>query len=500
MKYIFIIFFSCLLSNSIAAQKKPNVVFIYVDDLGFGDLSSYGATKIVTPNIDRLAQRGLRFTNAHSTSATCTPSRFGLITGTYPWRKSGTGVLPGDAALIVPTDKITLPRLFKNEGYNTGIVGKWHLGLGSQVEKNWNGKIAPGPLETGFDYSYIFPATADRVPTVFIENHHVIALQDHDSIEVNYKHKVGNEPTGKENPELLKMKSSPNHGHNNTIINGIGRIGFMSGGKTARWTDEEMPLTFLFKAQEFIEKHKDNPFFLYYCPTEPHVPRMPSTNFKGKSNLGFRGDAILQLDWAVGQIIKQLEYLNLLDNTIIIFSSDNGPVLDDGYQDEAVTKQNGHMPAGPFRGGKYSVFEGGTRIPFIISWPKNIEPGVSKALICQIDLLGSFSSFFGQKLPKNEAIDTENVWPALMGKSSEGRDILVEHAGTLAIVKGAWKYIRPSTRSAVNNLVNIELGNNPKPQLYHLVNDLGEKINLADKYPEKVADFEILLKQIESKK
>src|SRR5690606_25055777 len=226
-------------------QPRPNVILIYVDDLGYGDLSSYGATKIHTPNVDRLAQNGTRFTNAHSTSATCTPSRFALMTGVYPWRQQGTGVLPGDAKLIVPTDKATLPKVFKEAGYKTAMVGKWHLGLGDSVQKNWNKPVSPGPNEVGFDYSFIFPATADRVPTVFLENYDVLGLEEHDPIEVSYDHKIGSDPTGKENPDLLKMKSSPNHGHDNTIINGIGRIGYMSGGTKARWVDEEITGTFL---------------------------------------------------------------------------------------------------------------------------------------------------------------------------------------------------------------------------------------------------------------
>lgn len=303
------------------AQQKPNVVFIYSDDLGYGDLSCYGATKIKTPNLDKLAKQGIRFTKAYATSATCTPSRYALMTGQYPWRKSGTGILPGDAALIIPTDKTTLPSLFQQSGYTTGLVGKWHLGLGNAVQKNWNGSITPGPNEVGFDYSFIFPATADRVPSVFVENHHVVALDTLDPIQVDYKNKVGNDPTGLEHPELLKMQSSPGQGHNNTIVNGIGRIGYMSGGHKARWTDEEMPLTFLLKAKEFITQNKAKPFFLFYSLTEPHVPRMPSTMFKGKSGLGYRGDAILQLDWSVGQIMQQLKLLGIADNTIFIFQA-----------------------------------------------------------------------------------------------------------------------------------------------------------------------------------
>jgi arylsulfatase A-like enzyme len=387
---------------STTAQQKPNVILIYTDDLGYGDISCYGATKISTPNLDKLAKNGIRFTNGHSTSATCTPSRYAMMTGEYPWRKKGTSILPGDAALVLPTNTMTLPALFKKAGYQTGIVGKWHLGLGNSLEKEWNGEIKPGPNEVGFDYSFIFPATADRVPTVFLENHHVVGSDTSDPILVNYKIKIGNDPTGKDHPELLKMQSSPGHGHDNTIVNGIGRIGFMSGGHKARWTDEEMPLTFLAKAKSFIEEKKQDPFFLYYSLTEPHVPRMPSTMFKGKSGLGYRGDAILQLDWAVGEIMKHLDLLGLTKNTLLIFSSDNGPVLDDGYQDEAVTKLNGHNPAGPLRGGKYSAFEAGTRVPFIVSWPKKIKPAVSDAMICQVDFIASFAALLKQAVPADE--------------------------------------------------------------------------------------------------
>jgi arylsulfatase A-like enzyme len=504
MKNTFIaccILFSCVAAKAQDNKHKPNVVFIYVDDLGYGDLSCYGATRLATPNLDQLAKQGVRFTNGHSTSATCTPSRYGLMTGQYPWRKTGTGVLPGDAAMIVPTDKITLPKIFKNAGYHTAVIGKWHLGLGNAVDKNWNGKITPSPNETGFDYSFIFPATADRVPTVFVENHQVVALDQNDPIAVSYKEKIGNEPTGKENPELLKLQATPNHGHNNTIVNGIGRIGFMTGGKLARWTDEEMPLTFLQKAKDFIVEHSSSPFFLYYSLTEPHVPRMPSTMFKGKSGLGLRGDAILQLDWAVGEIMKQLRELKIDRNTIIIFSSDNGPVLDDGYLDGAVTQLNGHTPWGPLRGGKYSAFEAGTRVPFILTWPGTVKPQVSNALICQIDFLASFAGFFGQKLPVGEATDSENILSALLGKTNKGRSALVKQGGALSIIKDGWKYIEPRKGPANTNpkLTNIETGNALTPQLYNLNEDIGEQTNLADRFPQKTKELADLLETVRSK-
>ncbi len=490
-----------LFALQLYAQQKPNVVFIYADDLGYGDLSCYGATKINTPNLDKLAKQGIRFTNAHATSATCTPSRYAVMTGQYPWRRSGTDILPGDAALIIPTNKTTLPKLFKETGYATGLVGKWHLGLGNAVEKEWNGELKPGPNEVGFDYSFIFPATADRVPSVFVENHQVVALDKKDPIQVDYKKKIGNDPTGLDHPELLKMQSSPGQGHNATIVNGIGRIGFMSGGNKARWTDEEMPLTFLAKAKDFINENKAKPFFLFYTLTEPHVPRMPSTMFKGKSGLGYRGDAILQLDWSVGEIMQQLKLLGIADNTIIIFSSDNGPVLDDGYQDGAVTQLNGHTPWGPYRGGKYSSYEAGTIIPFIISWPKKIIPAVSNALISQMDLMASFASLFNKKLPNNDGADSENMLPVLLGKSTKGRSIIIEQGiESMAIVKDDWKYIAPNNGNAMDTLTNIELGNNKMVQLYNLKIDKSEKNNLAEKYPQKVKELDALLMSIKNKK
>jgi arylsulfatase A len=490
----FLLLFACI--NFVQAQTKPNVIFICADDLGYGDLGCYGATKLKTPNLDALAKQGLRFTDGHCTSATCTPSRYGFMTGQYPWRKQGTGVLPGDAALIVPTDRITLPKVFKQAGYQTAGIGKWHLGIGTAVEKDWNGEIKPGPNETGFDYSFIFPATADRVPTVFIENHRVLALDPADPIRVDYQKKTGNEPTGKENPELLKMKAS--HGHDQTIVNGIGRIGFMSGGIKARWTDEEVSFTFLEKAKAFIAGNKNTAFFLYFGLTEPHVPRMPATLFKGKSGLGYRGDVILQLDWTVGELMKQLAASGILKNTMIIFTSDNGPVLDDGYEDEAVTKLNGHTPSGVLRGGKYSAFEAGTRVPFIVSWPGIIQPGVSNALVSQLDFLASFAAMLKIPVPPGEAFDSENVMSALLGKSSGGRQIFVEQGGSLSIRRGEWKLIEPGNGPAIYTAVNIESGNLQQPQLYNLAKDIGEQNNVAAQFSEKVKELSELLEKIKA--
>ena len=368
-----------------AENRQPNVVIIYIDDLGYGDVSCYGATEINTPNVDKLAENGLMFTNGHCSSATCTPSRYSMLTGQYAWRKKGTGVAPGDAALIIDPSRKTIADVMHDAGYTTAVVGKWHLGLGPKGGPDWNGFISPGPQDLGFDYSFLIPATGDRVPCVFVENGKVVGLDSADPITVSFKEKVGNEPTGRDNPELLKMK--PSQGHDFTIVNGISRIGWMSGGKSARWIDEDIADEITGKALNFIETNKDKPFFLYFSTHDIHVPRVPNQRFVGKSGMGPRGDAILEMDWSVGQITKKLEDLGLSENTLVIFTSDNGPVVDDGYQDQAKELLGSHKPAGPLRGGKYSAFDGGTRVPFIVYWPGKVKPGKSDAMVSQVDFI-----------------------------------------------------------------------------------------------------------------
>ena len=489
-------FFILALSLAQNAQK-PNIVLIYTDDVGYGDISANGATKIKTTHIDALAKKGLRFTNAHASSATCTPSRFSILTGRYAWRRQGTNIAPGDAALIIPTDILTLPGLLQNAGYKTAAIGKWHLGLGPTGGPDWNGEIKPGPLEIGFNYSFIMPATGDRVPCVYVENHRIVDLDPADPVLVDYKQKIGNEPTGRENPELLKMK--PSHGHDHTIINGVSRIGWMNGGKKARWVDEALADVLISRAIRFIEKEKNNPFFLYMSTHDIHVPRLPHSRFAGKSGMGVRGDAMLQLDWTVGEIMKTLERLNLMNNTMVIFTSDNGPVLDDGYHDEAVIKLNGHKPAGPLRGGKYSAFEAGTRVPLIISYPARIKQGtVSDALVSQLDFFASFASLTGQTITGDHAADSFDALQVLLGKSKAHRTHVVEQAlnGTLSLIKGDWKYIEPSKGPKIMVQTNIESGYDPMPQLYNLKADIGERKNLAKKNPKKLKEMEALLKSI----
>jgi len=466
------------------APKLPNIVFIYADDLGYGDVGAYGSTILKTPNLDKLANGGVRFTNGYAASATCTPSRYAILTGVYPWREKNAKILAGTAPLIIGTDQMTVPKMLKTKGYHTGIVGKWHLGLGTG-NVNWNERVSPGPNEVGFDYSYIMAATQDRVPTVYIENGGVVGLDPNDPIEISYKKNFEGEPTGKENPEMLKMKW--HHGHNSSIVNGIPRIGYMKGGKAAQWKDEDMADTFLKESQKYVTDHKNEPFFLYYALQQPHVPRTPHPRFVGKSGLGPRGDVIVEADWMVGEFIKTLEKEGLLENTLIVFSSDNGPVLNDGYYDEADTKIGEHTPWGPFRGGKYSLFEAGTHVPFFTYWKGTIKPSVSDALVCQVDLLSSVAALVDSDI---RGKDSEEMLDVFLGKEKEGRkDLVIEATSRTAYRKGDWVMIPPYKGPAINKWVNIELANSTEYQLYNLKDDIGEQNNLAEDNKEKLAEM-----------
>jgi arylsulfatase A-like enzyme len=467
--------------------KRPKIIIINADDLGYGDVGCYGATRVRTPHLDRLASQGLIFNQGYATAATCTPSRYSLLTGSYPWRNQDAYVLPGDAPMIIPSGSQTLPRMLQDAGYTTGIVGKWHLGLGAG-DLDYNQEISPCPLDVGFDYSFIFPATNDRVPCVYIEGRRVVALDPADPIEISYvaENPFPEVPTGRNNPELLRMKHS--HGHDMTIINGIGRIGYMRGGKAALWNDATMAEVFLDKAISFVQEHKHAPFFLYYALHQPHVPRVPGPRFAGQSGLGPRGDVIMELDWCVGQLLDVLDREGLREETIVIFTSDNGPVLDDGYQDQAVELQGDHLPAGPLRGGKASLYEGGTRVPFILSWPGVVEPGVSKAMVCQVDFLASFAALVNQPLAESVAPDSMNMLQAFLGQDGVGRqELVLMGLGMKTVLRSEeWVYIPPYPGGKLTPTTGVETGNSSEPQLYHLGEDLGQRRNLAEEYPELV--------------
>lgn len=477
------------------SNPRPNIILFYVDDLGYGDISSYGATAVRTPNVDRLASGGIRFTDGHCSAATCTPSRYTLLTGNYAFRNNAA-ILPGDAPLLIDTAAQTLPKMLKSAGYRTAVVGKWHLGLG-YGEIDWNKKITPGANEVGFDYSFLIPATGDRVPTVFVENGAVVNLNPDDPIAVSYSERIDNASIGQEVPDQLKQKADPQHSQ--TVVNGISRIGYMTGGEQARWVDEEIPFVLNDKAREFISEG-DEPFFLYYAFHDIHVPRVPNERFKGATGMGPRGDAIVQMDWAVGDIINALEDKGLLENTLVIFTSDNGPVLDDGYFDQAVELAGEHDPAGGYSGGKYSAYEAGTRVPTIVYWKGEITPAVSDALVSQTDLLASLAALTGVRVDET-VVDSQDQLSAWLGKDKIGRKTMLEESFTISYRQGDWKYIRPFEGTTPDWLANkdVQTGLSDKPQLYNLKKDSLEQHNLTKDLPEKVREMDALITSIVNK-
>lgn len=478
------------------AQVKPNIIVIYADDVGYGDLGCYGAEAIPTPSLDQMARQGIRFTSAYATASTCTPSRYSLLTGEYPFRNQEATILPGNAPLVIDPAKPTLASVLRSVGYTTGLVGKWHLGLGNVDEPlDWNGNIQPGPVQLGFDYSFHMAATGDRVPSVYIENGAIVGLDPNDPVAVSYEEPIGSDPTGISHPFLLKSQADEQHAK--TIVDGTSRIGYMSGGHSARWTDEELPDTFLEKAISFIEENKDGPFFLFYAKHENHVPRIPHPRFRGSSSVGVRGDAVVQMDWGIGVIMEKLQELGIRNDTILLFSSDNGPVLFDGYYDGATEMNGDHRAAGPWRGGKYSAWEGGTRMPFIISWPGTIEPGLSDALISQVDLVASFAALTGAEIPEGRAGDSENLMSVLLGNSDEGRKHLVQQGASIRALRyGDWKYFPEGTIAERNVIDRFDRVRVNKPgALYFLPEDPMELHNLAYRYPAMVEKLRTILQE-----
>ncbi len=498
VRWMFLVFTLFLMGLSpwllrAAELGRPNVIVIMADDLGYGDVSCYGATALKTPNIDRLSKEGLRFTNGYCSASTCTPTRFSFLTGKYAFRQKGTGIAPPNATALVQPGTVTIASILDDAGYETAVVGKWHLGLGTKPQPDWNGELKPGPLEIGFDYCFLLPTTNDRVPSVYVENHRVRNLDPADPLWVGRTNPDG-QPTGVTHRGSLKMDWS--HGHNHTIHNGIGRIGYFTGGHKARWRDEDLADQWVKQSVKWMEANKDNPFFLFFSSHDIHVPRMPHERFQGKTKLGFRGDAIVQLEWCVGQLLETLDRLKLTDNTLIVFCSDNGPVLDDGYQDGAVTQLGDHKPAGPYRGGKYTIYEGGTRTPFITRWPGRIKPGVSDKIVSTIDLAACMAALTDRPLDSNACPDSFNVLPALLGDAkATGRNHVVEGGRGLALRVGDWKLLQHPSKKANRNRVNAE-NRDGDIELFNVADDPGEKTNLASEQPQRAQAMQARMKAI----
>lgn len=479
-----ILILALLFAMPTLATKPKAVVVFYADDLGYGDTSVYGQAKVPTPNLEALAREGCRFCDAHSATPICTPSRFSLLTGRYAFRRPGTRILDGDAKLILPVDgsgeaNVTLPVLMKRAGYRTAAIGKWHLGLGEgDGPIDWNGEIKPSPREVGFDHSFVMAATADRVPCVFIKNGRVADLDPSDPIEVSYdgcERKWEGEITAHTNPELLKEWGRPSdRQHDKTIIDGISRIGHMRGGKAALWKDQDLADRITTEAEAFIRDSAGEPIFLYFATNDIHVPRDPSPRFRGASGLGIRGDATVQMDDCLGRIRKALAD-NGYEDALFIFTSDNGPKVSDGYEDGARAAWAGDNPAAPFSGGKYTVYEGGTRMPMIVAWPGHVKPGTTNsALISQTDFARSLAKIVGVDVPDGACGDSQELSYVMLGESENGRESLVEQPawGPWGYRKGAWKLI-----------------DSAEPQLYFLDDDPAERNNLAAENPRKLQEL-----------
>ena len=479
------------LCSSLFAEK-PNIIVIMADDLGYGDLGCYGATQVQTPNIDKLAAEGLRFTSGYCSASTCTPTRVSLLTGTYAFRIPGSGIAPPNGPAIVKPGTETMASLMKKAGYATAVIGKWHLGLGDP-KPDWNGELKPGPLEIGFDHCHLLPTTNDRVPQVYVHDHRVLNLDPNDPLWVGDKAPDENHPTGITHRDTLRMDWT--HGHNQTIHNGIGRIGFYTGGHAARFRDEDLGDEWVKRSNAWIEAHQKQPFFLFFASHDIHVPRMPHERFQGKTKLGFRGDSIVEFDWCVGELMKTLDRLKLAENTLIVLCSDNGPVLDDGYADGAVEKLGSHVPTGPFSGGKYSVLEGGTRTPFITRWAGRIKPGVSDEVVCTVDLAASCAALIGVVLPEKACLDSFNVLPALLGESgAKGRDHLLQQDNNgvnLGLRMGDWKLVRLKNKGASKAVVSKKKRKDAggPHRLYHLLEDAAETKDVSAANPEKLKEM-----------
>jgi arylsulfatase A-like enzyme len=481
-----------------AQNQTPNIILILADDLGYGDLGCYGATKVKTPNIDRLANEGRRFLDAHSASSVCTPSRYALLTGEYPFRRNLWQPVMNPSPLVVDVSKPTLPSVLKTRGYATACFGKWHLGFGEKPNPDWNSDLKPGPLECGFDHYFGIPVVNSHPPFVWVQDHRVVGLDLDDPIQYG----------GKEETRLYpeKMHHPP-----------------MSGGRAAHalYNEEEHGTTLTDKAVKWMQKHADTPFFLYFATPHIHHPFTPGGKFKGSSACGVYGDFIQEFDWMVGELLRTLEELHLSDRTLVILSSDNGGMLNQGGQQ---AWSAGHRLNGNLLGFKFDAWEGGHRVPFIARWPGKIEPGgVSDQLICQTDLLTTLAALAGSE---TKGPDSINILPVLLGNPEKPiRDHLIlapNQKSHLALRNGPWIYIgaqggggftgsAPGSHSLggggalrFTGETNSDYAegrlrpNAPEAQLYNLAEDPTQSVNVIRENPEVARRMAAQLDQIQA--
>lgn len=449
--------------------SDPNIIYIMADDLGYGDLSCYGAEKIHTPNIDKLAKNGIRFTDAHSPSAVCTPTRYGVLTGRYSWRgRLKKEVLwSGYDRSLIEKDRKTIGNMMQEKGYETAHIGKWHLGWEDKDSIDYSkGFLGRGLRELGFDYSFVTASAHNLFPIVFVENHRILSkLKPMDYFVYN--------------PELPTPEAI--YEWHETHDKGPMQI-------AVDWNPDLVDKIYTEKTISFINNHvskkTNDPFYIHLTPEAPHLPNNVPDFMKSKSEAGERGDHIQMLDWMVGEIINTIDSLGIADNTLIILTSDNGPIqvgIDgrkDGYYLGKFKTDFGHKSAGELRGFKTSIWDGGHRVPFIARWPAKITPDqVSDNLICLTDMMASFAAITGYDLSDDMGEDSFNALPVILGNDQEIRENIIhqDYYGNLSIRQGAFKLVGD--------------------KLFNLSDDIAEKTNIADKYPEKVLELKKMLEK-----
>jgi len=460
---------------STGVSPLPNIVYILADDMGYGDVSILNKRdqKIPTPHIDRLGKEGMIFTDAHSGSAVCTPTRYGVLTGRYAWRtRLKAGVLHGYDHHLIESGRMTVASLLKKHGYRTAAFGKWHLGMdfppksgaaqkhaGQTTEIDWHGTIKNGPPSNGFDEFYGIAASLDMPPYIYIHNDRFVG-------------------------ECTRISPKSSHCREGPIA--------------PDFKMEEVLPTITKKTVKFIEdQNSGKPFFIYMALTAPHTPVVPTKRFQGKNSLGPYGDFCEEVDWCVGEVLRALDKAGLADNTLVVFTSDNGCAPYIGVKE---LEKKGHYPSYIFRGYKADIFEGGHRIPFLVRWPGKIKPGgVSEETICLTDLMATCSAITGERLPDNVGEDSVSILPALLGKPLEKplREATVHHSigGYFAIRQGKWKLemCRGSGGWGYPNESKAKQLDLPPVQLYDMTADVSERRNVAAEHPEVVKKLKALL-------
>jgi len=442
---------------------KPNIVYILCDDLGYGDVHCLGGmrSKIATPNMDKLASQGMTFTEAHSSSAVCTPSRYSILTGRYNWRSTlQKGVLQGSSAPLVAADRLTVPALLKQHGYQTAIIGKWHLGLafaGNEKKRDYTQPIQDGPTTRGFDYFFGISASLDMPPFAFIENDHFT-----------------------QQPTVTKK----------WVRAGLAAPDFEAV--------DVLP-TLACKATEYIAKRSttNQPFFLYLPLTSPHTPIVPTKEWQGKSGLGDYGDFVMETDWAIGEVLAAIAKAGIADNTLVIVTSDNGCSPAAGTPQ---LEQQGHFASADRRGYKADIFDGGHRIPLIARWPGKTKAGSrSDQCVSLVDLMATCADIVGTKIPENTGEDSVSILPALLGTAKASlHEAVVFHSinGNFAIQQGQWKLeLCPGSGGWSRPRGAADLKGLPAIQLYDMAKDVGERTNVYKEHPEIVAQLTKLLEK-----